>query len=53
VPLAQWLVALLEGFLDNRPSFVSRLMVLRNALVRPLGLRTSPLGCPVSSLLAT
>lgn len=48
---AQWLAALLEGFLDNRPSFVSRLMVLRNALVRPLGLRTSPLGCPVSSLL--
>jgi hypothetical protein len=27
-------------------------MSLRNVLVRPLGLRTSPLGCPVSSLLA-
>ena len=50
---AWWLAALLEGFLDNPPSFVSRMMVVRNALVRPLGLRTSPLGCPVSSLLAT
>ena len=46
-----WLTALLDGFLDNRPSGVSRLMTLRNALVRPLRLRTSPLGCPVSSLL--
>ena len=27
-------------------------MQLRNALVRPLRLRTSPLGCPVSSLLS-
>ena len=50
---AKWLAALLEGFLDNRPSFVSQLMILRNELVRPLGLRTSPLGCPVSSLLGT
>lgn len=46
-----WLSALLQGFLDNRPRGVSRLMALRNVLVRPLGLRTSPLGCPVSSLL--
>ena len=46
-----WLSALLQGFLDNRPRGVSRLMTLRNVLVRPLGLRTSPLGCPVSSLL--
>ncbi|HZP86985.1 MAG TPA: DUF2867 domain-containing protein [Burkholderiales bacterium] len=45
------LAALLEGFLENRPAGVSRLMRLRNALVTPLGLRTSPLGCPVSSLL--
>ena len=27
-------------------------MRFRNALVRPLGLRTSPLGCPASSLLS-
>lgn len=42
----------LEGFLNNRPRGVSRLMKLRNTLVKPLGLRTSPLGCPVSTLLA-
>ncbi|MBL8297200.1 MAG: DUF2867 domain-containing protein [Rhodanobacteraceae bacterium] len=48
-----WLSALLQGFLDNRPVGVTRLMRLRNTLVRPLGLRTSPLGCPVSSLLCT
>jgi len=47
------LSALLEGFLLNPPSSVSRLMALRNTLVKPLGLRTSPLGCPVSSLLST
>lgn len=46
------LSALLEGFLMNPPSGVARLMGLRNFLVRPLGLRTSPLGCPVSSLLS-
>jgi hypothetical protein len=50
---AQWLAALLDGFLANRPRGVSRLMAWRNVLVRPLGLRTSPLGCPVSSLLST
>jgi len=42
----------LDGFLNNRPLGVSRLMKIRNALVKPLGLRTSPLGCPVSTLLA-
>ena len=47
-----WLVAALQGFVDNPPANVARMMALRNALVRPLGLRTSPLGCPVSSLLA-
>ena len=47
-----WLAALLEGFLDNPPTVVSRMMALRNLLVRPFKLRTSPLGCPVSSLLA-
>jgi hypothetical protein len=45
------LAALLDGFLRNPPSGVARLMRLRNALVKPIGLRTSPLGCPVSSLL--
>lgn len=42
---------LLDGFVQNSPRGVARLMRLRNALVRPLRLRTSPLGCPVSSLL--
>jgi hypothetical protein len=46
------LAGVLDGFLENRPLGVTRLMALRNALVRPLGLRTSPLGCPVSSLLS-
>jgi hypothetical protein len=46
------LAAVLQGFLDNRPLGVSHLMRFRNALVQPLGLRTSPLGCPASSLLA-
>ncbi|WP_330887278.1 DUF2867 domain-containing protein [Rudaea sp.] len=45
------LAALLEGFIENPPAGVSRLMMLRNFLVKPLGLRTSPLGCPASSLL--
>ncbi len=49
---AQWLAAALAGFVDNAPRSVSRMMAWRNALVRPLGLRTSPLGCPVSSLLS-
>lgn len=48
---SQLLAGLLDGFLENRPAGVSRLMGLRNVLVKPLGLRTSPLGCPVSSLL--
>lgn len=46
------LAAMLAGFLESRPRGVSRLMAFRNTLVRPLGLRTSPLGCPVSSLLS-
>lgn len=48
----QLLDAVLEGFLRNAPSGVSSLMAMRNVLVKPLGLRTSPLGCPVSSLLS-
>ena len=48
---AALLEAVLDGFLQNRPLAVSRMMAFRNVLVKPLGLRTSPLGCPVSSLL--
>lgn len=48
----QLLAGVLEGFLNNAPANVGRMMLLRNALVRPLGLRTSTLGCPVSSLLS-
>jgi hypothetical protein len=46
------LADVLEGFLSNRPVFVSWLMRLRNLLVSPFRLRTSPLGCPASSLLS-
>ncbi|MBI1216444.1 MAG: DUF2867 domain-containing protein [Alphaproteobacteria bacterium] len=52
VGATQLLAAVLEGFLLNAPNSVSGLMMLRNCLVKPLGLRTSPLGCPVSSLLS-
>ena len=48
----QLLEVMLEGFLMNTPRGVSKLMMMRNILVKPLGLRTSPLGCPVSSLLS-
>jgi len=47
-----FLADVLEGFLSNRPLGVSWLMRLRNVLVWPLRLRTSPLGCPASSLLS-
>lgn len=46
------LSAVLDGFLGSPPPSVARMMAFRNLLVRPLGLRTSPLGCPVSSLLS-
>jgi hypothetical protein len=46
------LADVLDGFLSNRPLGDSWLMRLRNALVWPLRLRTSPLGCPASSLLS-
>lgn len=54
-PLAGWsasdiLDGLLRDFVDNPPVGVTGLMMLRNALVWPLGLRRSRLGCPVSSL---
>ena len=51
-PAAALLADVLEGFLSNRPIGVSWLMRLRNLLVMPLRLRTSPLGCPASSLLS-
>lgn len=47
------LYRLLEGFITNSPVGVSRMMAFRNVLVKPIGLRTSPLGCPVSSLLSS
>jgi hypothetical protein len=43
---------LLQGFIDQPSGLVSLLMLVRNQLVRPLGLRRSRLGCPVSSLLS-
>jgi hypothetical protein len=46
------LADLLEAFVRHPPGSVSRLMAFRNLLVAPLGLRRSPLACPVSSLLA-
>lgn len=46
------LAGLLESFVQSPPASVSFLMHLRNLLVKPLGLRTSQLGCPVSSLLS-
>ncbi|WP_367345346.1 DUF2867 domain-containing protein [Stenotrophomonas bentonitica] len=46
------LETVLEGFILNPPANVGRLMAVRNVLVAPLRLRTSPLGCPVSSLLS-
>ncbi len=51
-PASALLSDVLEGFLENRPTGVALLMGLRNLLVRPLRLRTSPLGCPASSLLS-
>jgi len=49
---AQLLEMVLEGFLMNPSTNVGRLMLMRNIIVKPFGLRTSPLGCPVSSLLS-
>lgn len=53
LPAATVLAAVLEGFLERRPAGVAWMMAVRNVLVKPLRLRTSPMGCPVSSLLAT
>ncbi len=52
LPASELLDRLLQSFLDRPSVGVSGLMMLRNALVRPLGLRRSRLGCPVSSLLS-
>ena len=52
LPATTVLAAMLEGFLVTRPAGVAWMMAVRNVLVAPLRLRTSPLGCPVSSLLA-
>lgn len=46
------LAKILDGFIKNQPKGVTRLMKLRNFIVAPLKLRTSELGCPVSSLLS-
>ncbi len=45
------LAGLMDAFMQQPATGVSALMSLRNVLVRPLGLRRSSLGCPVSSLL--
>lgn len=52
LPASELLDRFLQGFVDNPPVGVTGLMMLRNVLVRPLGLRRSRLGCPVSSLLS-
>ncbi|MGP9803030.1 DUF2867 domain-containing protein, partial [Rheinheimera sp. NSM] len=48
----QLLVQLLDAFISQPASGVTALMLTRNIIVKPFGLRTSPLGCPVSSLLS-
>ena len=47
---AEGMSRVLDGFLHNQAGIVTGLMAFRNTLVRPFGLRTSPLGCPASSL---
>lgn len=46
------LAQILDAFVSQPASGVTALMLTRNILVKPFGLRTSPLGCPVSSLLS-
>lgn len=46
------LAKMLDAFVSQPASGVTALMLTRNILVKPFGLRTSPLGCPVSSLLS-
>lgn len=52
MPASQVLTHLLDSFLVRPPKGVTKLMKFRNAVVKPLGLRTSELGCPVSSLIS-
>jgi Protein of unknown function (DUF2867) len=47
----QILALTLNAFMTHPPRGVGRLMRFRNVLVKPLGLRTATLGCPVSSLM--
>lgn len=47
------LVQLLDAFMTQPSAVISGLMRLRNIAAKPFGLRTSPLGCPVSSLIST
>ena len=47
---AKVLASLLDAFVEHPPWSITALMRFRNALVMPLGLRRSHLGCPVSSL---
>ena len=51
-PAAQLLASLLDAFVEHPPWSITALMRFRNALVLPLGLRRSHLGCPVSSLVS-
>lgn len=46
------LLQLLDSFVSHPPTTVTLLMKFRNAFVKPIGLRTSSLGCPVSSLIS-
>lgn len=46
------LAQMLDSFIKNQPKGVTRLMKIRNFFVTPFKLRTSQLGCPVSSLLS-
>lgn len=48
----EMLARVLEGCVEHHPRHVRRWMRLRNVLVRPWRLRTSEIGCPVSSLLS-
>lgn len=50
MPASIVLTRLLDNFLAQPPKRVTQLMRLRNFMVKPFGLRTSELGCPVSSL---
>lgn len=44
--------AMLEAFVERQPVWITNTQAFRNVLVTPLGLRTSPIGCPASSLVS-